>query len=256
MSDPSVTVSFMGDLAYMIRADWAQQGTAMVPNSARIREWLGVPPYLFAVTDTKKFTPDGRGADVEAADFIAPSGTERLVFNMTDLAQIVDQEKTLDHAIVVLHPYKQQDLDILSEAITRGRLDRVFVMIWSEREVIKTWLDAHGATDLFTGKSTTPPDPLMLEAARMIIDEEYNGLESGRGKDAVVQLVRAFQANGYPAGLDTWLRAYFAAGGTFHHAESITKLLTEMRKGVKHRVKEAYVDNVFELIQTRVGVSV
>ncbi len=239
----------MGDLAYMIRADWAQQGTAMVPNSALIREWLGTPPYLFAVTDTKKFTPNGRGADVEAAEFIAPPGTERLVFNMTDLAQIIEQDKTLDHAIVVLHPYKQQDLEVLGDAITRGRLCRVFVMIWSEREVIKTWLDAHGATELITGASATPPDPLMLEAARMIVDEEYNG----RGKDAVVQLVRAFQANGYPADLDSWLRAYFAAGGTFHHAESITKLLTEMRKGVKHRVKEAYVDNVFELIQKREG---
>lgn len=48
----------------------------MVPNSALIRDWLGAPPYLFAVTDTKKFTPDGRGANLEAADFIAPPRTE------------------------------------------------------------------------------------------------------------------------------------------------------------------------------------
>lgn len=33
---------------------------------------------------------------------------------------------------------------------------------------------------------------MMFEAARIIIDEEYNGLESGRGKYAVVQLVRTF----------------------------------------------------------------
>lgn len=82
----------------------------MVPNSALIRDWLGAPPYLFAFTDTKKFTPDGRGANLEAADFIAPPRTERLVFNATDLAQIIEQDKTLDHAIVVLHPYKQRDL--------------------------------------------------------------------------------------------------------------------------------------------------
>jgi hypothetical protein len=187
------------------------------------------------------------------ADFLAPDGVERRVFKIVDLAQILDQDTTLEHAIIVLHPFETQDLEILREVISSGKLGRVFVMIWSRTEVIKTWLDAHGALDLHIGLSAASPDPLMLEAARMMIKEEYNGLESGRGKDAVVQLVRAFQSHGYPVDLETWLRAYFAAGGTFHHAESITKLITEMQKGVKHRVKDAYVDNVFELIQSRAG---
>lgn len=245
----------MGELAYMVRADWAQQGTAMVPNSVVIREWVGAPPYVFTVTDTAKFTRHGRGGDVETADFLASDGVDRRVFNITDLAQLLDQDKTLDHAIIVLHPYKHQDLGALREVILSGKLGRVFVMIWSRSEVIKTWLDAHDALDLHTGLTVMPPDALMMEAARMMIDEEYNGLESGRGKDAVVQLVRAFQHHGYPLDLDSWLRAYFAAGGTFHHAESITKLITEMQKGVKHRVKDAYVDNVFELIQNRTAVT-
>jgi len=53
----------MTDLAYMVREDWAQHGTAMVQQSAVIRNWIGEPPYLFAVTDVKKFTHDDRGAD-------------------------------------------------------------------------------------------------------------------------------------------------------------------------------------------------
>ncbi|WP_127817686.1 hypothetical protein [Microbacterium sp. CPCC 204701] len=241
----------MGELAYMVRADWAQRGTAMVPNSVVIRDWVGAPPYFLTVTDTAKFSRHGRGGDVEAADLLAPDGVNRRVFKIADLAQILDQDKTLEQAIIVLHPFKTQDLEILREVILRGKLGRLFVMIWSRTEVIKTWLDAHGALDLHTGLNATPPDALMMEAARMMINEEYNGLESGRGKDAVVQLVRAFQRHGYALDLDTWLRAYFAAGGTFRHAESITKLITEMQKGVKLRVKDAYVDNVFELIRNR-----
>ena len=47
---------------------------------------------------------------------------------------------------------------------------------------------------------------------------------SGRGRDAVVQLVRAFSSEGCSTDVEVWLRAYFAAGGTFHHSESIEKL--------------------------------
>lgn len=239
----------------MVRADWAQQGTAMVQNSAVIRDWVGAPPYVFAVTDTKKFNVHGRRGDVEAADFLAPEGIDRHVFDITDLDQIARQSQTLEHAIIVLHPFKMQDLEVLRDVILSGKLSRVFVMVWARGEVIKTWLDANGALDAFAGTTATASDPLMLEAARMMIDEEYNGLESGRGKDAVVQLVRSFQSEGYGLDLDTWLRAYFAAGGTFHHAESITKLITEMQKGVKHRVNDRYVDNIFELIQKRASVT-
>ena len=245
----------MGDLAYMVRADWAQRGTAMVQNSAVIRDWAGAPPYVFTVTDTKKFNTHGRRGDVEAADFLAPTGVDRHVFDITDLDQIARQNQTLAHAIIVLHPFRMQDLEVLRDVILSGKLGRVFVMIWARGEIIKTWLDANGAVDLFGDTTATAPDPLMLEAARMMIDEEYNGLESGRGKDAVVQLVRAFQGEGYGLELDTWLRAYFAAGGTFHHAESIRKLITEMQRGVNHRVKDRYVDNIFELIQKRAGVT-
>jgi hypothetical protein len=52
-----------------------------------------------------------------------------------------------------------------------------------------------------------------------MINEQYNGLSSGRGKDVVVQLLRAFSNSGYPLDEGAWLRAFFAAGGTFPHAD-------------------------------------
>lgn len=85
----------------------------------------------------------------------------------------------------------------------------------------------------------------------MMIDHQYNGLSSGPGKDAVVQLVRAFSTEGYTIEVDVWLRAYFAAGGNFHHAESIEKLVKEMKTGTKHRVKPRFPENIFEIIRER-----
>lgn len=85
----------------------------------------------------------------------------------------------------------------------------------------------------------------------MMIDHEYNGPSSGRGKDAVVQLVRACSSEGFPLDVAAWLRAYFAAGGTFHHSESIEELVKEMKAGTKHRVQPRFREDVFELIRER-----
>jgi len=90
----------------MIREDWGQHGTAMVPQSAVIRNWIGAAPYLFAVTDAKKFNHDDRGADVEAAEYIAPDKSERIVFDISELARLGREDKVIDHAVVVLHPFE------------------------------------------------------------------------------------------------------------------------------------------------------
>ncbi len=243
----------MTDLAYMVREDWAQHGTAMVPQSAVIRDWIGQAPYLFAVPDVKKFNREGRSADLETADFIAPDPASRKVFNTTELAGLARQDKVLDHAILVLHPHDERDLEALASAVEHESLNRAFVMIWSPRDVVRTWLDGRGAVNLHTDKALDAPEPLLIAAAESMVDEEYNGLSSDNGKDAVVQLVRAFTAEGYPLDVDVWLRAYFAAGGTFRHAESIAKLIGEMKKGTKHRVKDRYVHNIVEVLRDRVS---
>lgn len=241
----------MTDLAYMVREDWGQHGTAMVPQSQVIRDWAGKAPYLFAVMDVMKFNSDDRDADLEAAEFIAPDDANRRIFNVTDLGGLTNDHGAFDHTIIVLHPHERADLNALRHAVNSGGVRRVFVLVWSPRDVVRTWLDAHEALNLHTQKALAAPDPLMLASAKLMMDEQYNGLSSGRGKDAVVQLVRAFTANGYPLDTDTWLRAYFAAGGDFHHAESIEKLVNEMKSGVKHRVKPRYRDNIVDIIKER-----
>lgn len=240
----------MTELAYMVREDWAQHGTAMVPQSDVIRDWIGSAPYLFAVKDAKKFHSD-RSADLETAEFIAPDAGSMRVFSIGELASLSREDNVLDHAIVILHPYDERDLDVLADAVKNDVLTKVFVMIWSPRDVVRHWLDGLGATNIHTGEALPSPDPLMVEAGKSMVNEEYNGLSTGHGKDAVVQLVRAFTKAGYPLDVDSWLRAYFAAGGTFRHAESVRKLVTEMKNGVKHRVKDRYRQNIFEILRDR-----
>lgn len=240
----------MTELAYMVREDWAQHGTAMVAQSAVIRDWLGEAPYRFTVADAKKFETD-RDADLETAKFIAPDVSTRKVFSIGELAGLARQDKVLDHAVVILHPYEQRDLDALADAVKHDSLGKVFVIIWSPRDVVRTWLDGLGALNLHSGEALPGPDPVMVEAGKSMVNEEYNGLSSGHGKDAVVQLVRAFTAAGYPLDVDSWLRAYFAAGGTFRHGESVAKLVTEMKTGVQHRVKPRYVSDIVEVLRDR-----
>jgi hypothetical protein len=239
----------MTEIGYMVRSDWGQDGTAMVPQSAVIREWIGGPPYLFAVTDTTKFNHDDRGADLVAAEYIAPNTTDRVVFNIGELGRLKREGKVIDHAVVVLHPFEERELETIRRAVEADSVGKLFVLIWSRRDMVHTWLDGLGAADLHTGIAAPPSDPLLLAAAEMIQNEEYNGLSSGRGKDAIVHLVRAFAAEGYPVEAEPWLRAYFAAGGSFRHVESIEKLVKEMKAGTRHRVNARYRDNIVEIIR-------
>lgn len=116
---------------------------------------------------------------------------------------------------------------------------------------MRVWLDALGATNLHSNTSQAPITPVLREAAESIKDEDYNGLSSGRGKDAIVQLVRAFEPHGYPDDPELWTRAYFAVGGSFGHAADITKLVSQMRGGVRHRVKPRYRDEIYDILLAR-----
>ncbi|MFB2583337.1 hypothetical protein [Herbiconiux liukaitaii] len=243
----------MTELAYMVREDWAQHGTAMEHQSAIIRNWIGGPPYLFAVTDVTKFNQDDRGADVEAAVFVAPSRADRKVFNIRELKSLERGTNLVDHAIVVLHPFEQRELETIRQTVEANSVGKLFILIRSRYEMVRTWLDGLGAMNLHTGEGAPATDPLLLAAAEMIHNEDYNGLDSGRGKDAVVQLVRAFVAEGYSDEPEAWLRAYFAVGGSFHHAESIEKLTKEIKAGTRHRVKTRYRDDIVNIIREQLA---
>lgn len=149
----------MTELAYMVREDWGQHGTAMVPQSAVIREWLGDVPYLFAVTDVKKFSHDDRGADVEAA-FIAPAASDRKVFNFSESSRLDREDKVIDHAIVVLHPFEQRELETIRRAVEADSVGRLFVLVWSPYDMVRTWLDGLGALNLHTGEAIDAPTRL------------------------------------------------------------------------------------------------
>jgi hypothetical protein len=243
----------MTDLAYMVREDWAQQGTAMASSSARIREWLGDRPIVFAVTDKRKFNSVD-SADREAAEYVVAGRARQQVVDIADLT-CLDDDRTVNVAVVVLHPFEQRDCEALSEMIGSEAASRVFVMIWSPRDILRTWLDAHGAVDLHTGAPLPAPDPLQVAAAELMVNEQYNGLGSGRGKDAVVQLLRAVTSSGYPLDGDAWLRAFFAAGGAFRHADSVAKFVKEMKAGTKHRVKAQFREEIFDILRERVTTS-
>ncbi|WP_251051631.1 MULTISPECIES: hypothetical protein [unclassified Microbacterium] len=186
--------------------------------------------------------------------------TERAVFGWSCrcvdsplwLSRLDREDKVIDHAIVVLHPFEQRELETVRRAVEADSVGKLFVLIWSRYDMVRIWLDALGATNLHAGGSVAPADSLMLAAAEMIWNEDYNGLSSGRGKDAVVQLVRAFSAEGYLVEPAPWLRAYFTVGGSFRHAESIEKLVKEMKAGTRHRVKPRYRDNIVEIIREQV----
>lgn len=223
----------------------------MVPQSAVIRDWLGEAPYLFAVKSAAKFRTD-RPADLETVEFIAPDPMSRKVFSIGELVTLNYENQALNHGIAVVHPYEERDLDALALAVANDRVAKVFVMIWSPADIVRIWLDGLGAIDLHAGHAATSPDPVMIEAAKSMVMEEHNGLSSGYGKDTVVQLVRAFTAADYPLDIEVWLRAYFAAGGTFRNGESLKKLLKEMKSGVKHRVKDRLRPNIVEILQERV----
>lgn len=245
MDDESMT-----NLAYMVREDWGQHGTAMVSQSAVIREWAGSAPYVVAVVDARKFLTD-RPADRETVDYLLDGSAERSIVSIGELARLTREGRRLEHPLMVIHPYDERELDAIREAVHASNLDRAFVMLWSPADRIRPWLDGCGALNLHTGRHAKGPDPLMVAAAQMIVREEYNGLSSGRGKDAIVQLVRVFEHQGYAVDVNAWLRAYFAAGGSFRHSESIGKLITEMAAGVRHRVKPRYRDDIFEILSDR-----
>jgi hypothetical protein len=207
------------------------------------------------VKDVRDFSPGARrDADFETATFITPKSASRKVLAIQELGR-PERDRMAKRAVVVLHPFEEADVEGLAQAVKGGTLERLFVMIWSPRDTVRTWLDGLGAINLHRGEPLEAPDPLMVEAARSMVGEEYNGLGQGNGKNAVVQLVRAFAAEGYLVEVDPWLRTYFAAGGTFRHAEEVAKLVRKMKAGTKHRVSPRYRDNIVEILRERIADS-
>lgn len=238
------------ELAYMVREDWGQHGTAMVPQSARIRDWLGDLPLLLVTSDLEKYR-DERSADREFVRYLLGEERRPEMVTFADLDELRRPGGAVIACLVALHPYREQDCETLREVVVAGRIARVFVIVWAATEVVRTMLDGLGAVDLHTGGAAPAPDPVQLEAAKSMVAEQDSGLASGDGKGAVVQLVRAFAAEGYPLDVDSWLRAFFRAGGEFDEAVKVRKLIEEMQKGVRHRIKQRYRPDIVSILARR-----
>lgn len=243
----AVTITGVTALAYMTLSDWGQRGTSMVPQSARIRDWLGTEPYLFATASMKQYD-DPASVDRSTVAHIAVPPAKRSLVEIRQLEELIPADVALPQAVTVLRPNEEKDCDLVAELVHDGRLRMVFVMVHHEKYPIRVWLDAMGALNLHTGTVAEPVAPVLRAAAKAIQQEEYNGLKSGRGKDAIVQLVRAFAARGYPVDPELWARAYFAIGGYFGHAGTISELVEEVRRGVRHRVKPAYREDIYDIL--------
>lgn len=240
----------MTQIAYMTRESWAQDGTSMVPQSAVIRNWLGNPPYILTTSDSKKFNGQN-SADKEFADYIALQPDHRQIMHITELQQLIRRDERISGTITVLHPHKHDDCEVLRKLVEGNHVSRLFVIVWSSTDMVRFWLEGIGAYNLGDGSPGQAFDATQLEAAKCIVSEEYNGLSTGNGKAAVVQLIRAFTAHGYELKKRPWLTAYFAAGGKFRHAESISKLISEMEKGITHRVQQRYRAEILSILQER-----
>jgi hypothetical protein len=241
----------MTELAYMVREDWAQEGTGMASHSTVIRKWLGDEKFLLLVTDATSYGTQ-RSADREAVEYIGAADRRVGPITISDLPRLRDKG-VANVVALAIHPYVLSDLEALKRAIDDETLGRLFVMVWAPHEVVRVWLESLGAVNIYAGTTPPPSDPVMLAAGRMMVNEEYNGLSSGIGKDTVVGLIRAFLAAGYPSDADSWARAYLAAGGSFRDLASVTKFAKEIDEGTRHRVRPRFREGIVGILRERVA---
>lgn len=181
---------------------------------------------------------------------MSPLRRSQRIVGISELRNFAQDSNRFGGTLTVLHPHGQDDLELIRELVTTNRIERLFVVVWSPSEMVRMWLDGVGARNVDTG-AVGAVDAVQLEAAKCMVHEQYNGLSTGNGKAAVVQLIRAFTDRGYVLENEPWLRAFFAAGGKFRHAESVSKLIVEMKKGIKHRVQQRYRPEIFSILQER-----
>jgi len=238
----------MADIAYMIREDWADNATGMARNSERIREWLGSDRYALVVQDVTKYSP--RDFTRETADYIGAVNQRVGPVSIGDLDRTWRSERPLITAIVI-HPRVSDDLEVLRSAVEKGTIGRLFVMVCSPTDVVRIWLESQGAVDLMSGATWPAPDSAMVEAALMMVNEEYDGLSSGHGKDIVIGLLRDFRIAGYPSDEGTWARAFLAAGGTFRGLDSVRRFAVEVEQGRNHRVTIRHRHGIVDMLEQR-----
>lgn len=243
----------MTETGYMVREDWAQQGRAMHQSSETIRSWLRGSRTVYVVGKPEKFYDAVRDADRETAAYISRSQSPRPVMGLAHLSEIASRDDAAGLSIVALHPHGERDCETLRDLVEESRIGKVYVHVWARNDMARHWLEGLGAFDLHVGAPTGARDPLQVEACELMVNEEYNGLTSGNGKAAIIQILRSFASEGYALDTDESLRAYFAAGGSFRQAEVVKKFVREVREGTRHRVTQRFKPEIVSILRERVA---
>ncbi|MFA5608488.1 MAG: hypothetical protein WDA07_15180 [Leucobacter sp.] len=242
----------MTGLAYMMYSDWANNGNGTTETSAQIRAWIGdTSAYVFCAEKAEYLEADTRkrGIARDLLEAIRSPEAKTIATTYGELSQLEGQR--FDAVLIATIPHGERETESLLRAIRAGTFTKLLVISLHDGEFVNHLFDAFAAVDVASGERHELPDSLRAEAARMMVNEEYNGLGSGNGKDTVLTLIHAFREAGYPVDKRAWLGAYFAAGGKARHAETVAKYIDEIGKGIKHRYRNRYRSNIVEILQER-----
>lgn len=186
-------------------------------------------PYVLSLSD-----PNGlqnpSSVDIDFINYFALQNEAPPIVSISGFWKFAQQGEHFNGTLKVIQPCLQEDCEWLKELVDGDLVDRLFIVVRSPSNLVRIWLDGMGSLYLDKVSAHERPDVVPLAAARCKISEQYYGLSAGQGKDAVIQLIRAFADGGYDLEMDPWIQAFFAAGGEFRHAESFIKMISEMKR--------------------------
>lgn len=232
----------MTELAYMVREDWAGDPPDPAAGSKRVADWLAGRRHLVGVP-RPPLGSDERPVDAAAIRWISPAETRTAVRETSCLTHDLPPGGTTA-PVLFIHPTPTGDCQTIVDLVRGGLVRSAFVLVWSPMDTIRLWLEAMGAAEL-SGKPTPDlPDAVLMCAARAVQDEEYDGLDIGRGKDAAVQAIRVLAAEGYPLDPELWGRALLRAGSSLRSAEVVMDYVKSMAAGHRYRTERRFRDDI------------
>lgn len=243
----------MTDLSYMIRSDWANFGIGIESNNQLVADRFDHKKVIVAVYNLEKFNSGEDDAACDVLEGVADCGLFVQDIVGTDhLMRSVERTNDSSHSILVVHPGGNDQYEAIRRMYDSGITSQVHVMTWYDHDSLRYWLDSQQALNVARGTTSKIADKLRLAATRKMVEHQYNLLSTGRGKDAVIQLLRACRQEGDELDESTWLRAFFEAGGNFREADTISRFVREIKSGKKHQTKPRYKSNILEILKNEI----
>lgn len=242
----------MTEIAYMIHEDWARRGKGMFANGQLVRTWNSGTNPIYVAERTDDLYESGHIDGVVGNSICAGEGIDP-VFEYRELGRKIVRENFSGLSFVALNPQSCESGEVLRSLAKNGTPTRIYVHVWARNSLVHDWLVGLGAKNLLVNETVCPADPLRIEACMMMVNEEYNGLRHGRGKDVVLTLLHAFAKEGDQLDAAEWAPTFFAAGGSFKGAETVKKFVEEVRAGKRHRYAKDYLrPNIVNILRERI----